>query len=69
MRPGGSLSAVFGPLLGTEPGSGMGLLMLMGGVLVAIAGIAGYLNYNVRNIETILPDHDEAAPAITTNES
>jgi hypothetical protein len=66
-RPGGSLSAVFGPLLGTGPGSGMGLLMVMGGVLVAIAGIAGYLNYNVRNIETILPDYDEAAPILAND--
>lgn len=61
MRPGGSLSGVFGPLVGTGPGSGMGLLMLAGGILVAVAGVAGYLNRNVRDIETLLPDHDQTA--------
>jgi MFS family permease len=60
MRPGGSLASTFGSILGTGPGSGMGLLMVLGGILAACAGVVGYWSYNVRNIETLLPDHDEA---------
>jgi MFS transporter, DHA3 family, macrolide efflux protein len=62
MRPGGSLAPIFGGLLGTGPGAGMALLMVIGGLLSLTAGLIGYLRYAVRNIETILPDHDEAAP-------
>ena len=69
MRSGGSLSGLFGPLLGTGPGSGMGLLMVLGGLLAAFAGVIGYMSFSVRNIETILPDHDAAAPAIMANDS
>jgi MFS transporter, DHA3 family, macrolide efflux protein len=65
MRPGGSLSATFGPILGTGSGSGMGLLMVIGGLLAATAGVLGYLSYSVRNIETLLPDHDQTAAATT----
>lgn len=63
MQSGGRLSTVFGPLLGTEPGSGMGLLMVFGGLCAAGAGALGYLRYNVRHIETLLPDHDQGVAA------
>jgi MFS family permease len=60
MKTGGSLASVFGGVLGTGPGAGMALLMVIGGLLSLTAGLLGYLRYPVRHIETILPDHDES---------
>ncbi len=62
MLQGGSLTGVFGGLVGTGPGAGMALLMIGCGVLSALVGIGGYFVPVVRNAEALLPDHD-AAPA------
>jgi hypothetical protein len=35
----------------------MGLMMLVGGLLCAVAGLSGYLFRTVREVES-LPDHD-----------
>lgn len=58
MQPGGSLAGTFSWLVGTGPGAGMGLVCVLVGVLgVGVAaGAAGWRQ--VRDIETILPDHD-----------
>lgn len=61
---GGAAAAIFGPLVGTGPGAGMGLMIALSGVFGAAVGIVGYLIPAVRNVETILPDFD-AAPAPT----
>jgi MFS transporter, DHA3 family, macrolide efflux protein len=58
MRTGGALSPIFGSLLGTGPGAGMALLMVIGGLLSVVAGLLGYAFYRVRQVETLLPDHD-----------
>ncbi len=60
MRSGGALAPVFGWLVGTGPGSGMGLLILITGLLGAFVGLVGYAVPAIRNAEDILPDH---APA------
>ena len=52
------LSATFGWLVGTGPGSGMGLLLVICGVLASGVGAAGYFFPVIRNAEDILPDHD-----------
>jgi len=57
LMPGGSLSAVLGPLLGTGRGAGIGLVIVIGGVIAILNGVAGYLIRPIREIETLLPDH------------
>jgi MFS family permease len=58
MMPDGSLAPVFGGLVGTGPGSGMGLLIFICGILSGLAGVSGYLFRSARGVETLLPDHD-----------
>ena len=58
MAEGGSLASVFGWLVGTGTGAGMGLLFVFTGLLAALTGLIGYLFPVVRNAEDILPDHD-----------
>lgn len=61
MAPGGGLAGLFGGLLGTGPGAGMSLLFVLAGILGGLVGLSGYLAPAVRNVETVLPDHDEEA--------
>lgn len=61
MNPGGALAPVFGPLLGTGPGSGMALMFVITGILGVLVGAAGYFFPLVRDVEDLLPDHDESA--------
>ena len=63
MRSGGTLSQTFGWLVGTGPGSGMGLIILACGVFCLLIGLAGYFIPAVYDAETILPDHDQLAKA------
>lgn len=54
---------MFGGLVGTGPGAGMGLILLITGVLGALVGVAGYFVRVVRDADDLLPDHNtEAAP-------
>lgn len=62
MQPQGQLAPVFGGLVGSGPGAGMGLMFVICGLLIALVGAAGYTISPVRNVEDILPDHD--APVI-----
>jgi len=54
-----TLSGIFGWLVGTGPGAGMGLLLVICGIFGALAGLMGYFYPAVRNAEDMLPDHDE----------
>lgn len=60
MSPTGALAPVFGGLLGTGPGAGMSLMFLISGVLGIAVGLGGYSFPLIRNVETLLPDHDAA---------
>jgi len=60
---GTGLPHMFSWLVGTGPGSGMGLLIVLCGFFSALVGIAGYFVFYIRNAETILPDHDTLARA------
>jgi len=62
-RAGTGLPAAFSWLVGTGPGSGMGLLIVFCGLVSALVGFAGYFVPNIYHAETILPDHDELAKA------
>jgi MFS family permease len=53
------LARLFGGLVGTGPGSGMALHFLLAGLLYfVVIGVAWFIPA-VRNVETILPDHDQ----------
>ena len=53
------MSSAFGWLVGTGPGAGMGLMLVIAGFLGVLVGVGGYMFPIVRNVEKILPDHDE----------
>lgn len=53
------LSNTFGWLVGTTPGSGMALIMVIAGVLMILTMFTGYLIPSIRNMEDLLPDHEQ----------
>ena len=55
------MSASFGWLVGTGPGAGMALMLVIAGVLGVVVGVGGYVFPAIRNVEKILPDHDQIA--------
>ena len=57
------LPAAFAWLVGTGPGAGMGLLMVICGFAASLVGLLGYFFPAVYNAEAILPDHDELVHA------
>jgi len=59
-----ALAAAFGPLVGAGPGAGMGLIMVLCGFLGLLVPVIAYFIPAIRNAETILPDHDQPAPAV-----
>lgn len=63
MGTGGALANMFGWLVGTGPGSGFGLLIVLCGISGAFVGLAGYLIPSLRNIDKFLPDF-QPLPAI-----
>ena len=64
MMPGGSLAGSLGGWLGTGPGAGMALLLVVVGALEIALTLGGYAFPQVRNIEALLPDHgSEPAPS------
>lgn len=58
MMAGGALAPIFGNIVGTGTGAGMGLMFVITGLLGACSGMMGYVFPFIRNIEDILPDHD-----------
>ncbi len=66
MMPGGTLAGVFGNLVGTGPGAGMGLMFIGTCILGTVVCFSGYLFPSIRNVEADLPDHSssESEPAL-----
>ena len=58
MQAGGAMADAFGWLVGTGPGAGMGLILVLSGLLGALAGVVGYAVPRIRNVEVLMPDHD-----------
>lgn len=58
LSSGGMVARTFGGLVGTGPGSGMGLMFMGTWAFGTLASLAGYLFRPLRNVETDLPDHD-----------
>ena len=63
LLPGGALADSLGWLVGTGPGSGMGLMFVGTAVLGTLMSLSGYLLADVREVETRLPDYDWASEA------
>lgn len=57
MAVSGSLSDVFGWLVGRGPGAGMGLMFVCTSILGMAMSLSGYLSRSVWNVEIDLPDH------------
>jgi MFS family permease len=54
------LARVFGPLVGTGPGSGMAVQFVVTGVVyIAVVAFVFFFVPVVRNLEDLLPDHDQ----------
>lgn len=62
MQPAGSLVPTFSGLVGSGPGAGLALLLILSGLGAAGIAALSYLVPAVRDAESLLPDHD-AAPA------
>lgn len=62
-QAGSLINQVFTPIVGSGAGSGMSALALICGILGMTVGIYGWLNPNVRNADSLLPDHDESQDA------
>ncbi len=56
-----SLANIFGRLVGTGPGAGMGLLIVICGLSSTLVGGIGYLFRPIYHAEEILPDFDKLA--------
>jgi MFS transporter, DHA3 family, macrolide efflux protein len=56
MRAGGVLAPIFGPLVGTGPGTGMALMFFFTGILGTSMALCGYLWPPARRVELDLPD-------------
>jgi len=63
MMPSGGLANLFGWLVGTGPGAGMGLMFVLMGIAGALVGLGGYAFKVIRDAEDILPDHQATAAA------
>ncbi len=59
MMAGGSLAPYYGWIVGVGPGTGISLLWIFLGVIGFIAALSGYVFRQVRDVEELIPDHDE----------
>lgn len=59
MRSGGSLAPLLGPIFGTGPGSGMGVLFAASGLATGLVGIIAWFVPLIRHADRLIPDHDE----------
>jgi DHA3 family macrolide efflux protein-like MFS transporter len=59
MQNGGWAAKLFGWMAGTGPGSGMAGMMVFFGILTILSLLSGYVFPQIRDMETILTDHDQ----------
>jgi MFS family permease len=64
LAEGGSLAASLGSVFGMGPGAGIGLVIVIGGVIAIINGLAGYVIEPIREIERLLPDRGLATKPV-----
>ena len=53
------IGRLFEPIFGTGPGTGMSVIIFICGVLVVGVGFGAYQVKQIRNVDQIVPDHDE----------
>jgi MFS family permease len=58
MQEGGRLVIYFGWIVGTGPGSGFGLMVLLCGMAGTLMGLSGYLVRPIRDVDVTLPDFE-----------
>jgi uncharacterized membrane protein YeaQ/YmgE (transglycosylase-associated protein family) len=63
MRGGTWLARTFAGITGAGPGSGMSLQFIVAGMLYLVITVIALSTPAVRDVETILPDYEQAAPA------
>jgi DHA3 family macrolide efflux protein-like MFS transporter len=63
-NPQSPLASSLGWLVGIGPGRGMALLFIIGGGLTVFVGLSGYALRILREVDTLLPDHDELPSAV-----
>lgn len=56
MVEGGALSGSLGPLIGTGPGRGIGLMFVVAGLLGLVLGLLAFADPHIRHVEDRLPD-------------
>ncbi|MCJ7696530.1 MAG: MFS transporter [Anaerolineaceae bacterium] len=56
--PESTLGKLLGPIMGIGDGVGMGVIIVVCGLLMALVGAVSFSYSKVRHVETILPDHD-----------
>ena len=61
MTSGGVLTPLFGGIVGTGPGAGMAVMFLLSGLFGVLVAVGGYSFPTIRNVESILPDHEATA--------
>lgn len=59
MQNGTWISKLFSWMAGTDPGSGMAVMMVIFGILTILALMSGYISTRIRDMEDLLPDHDQ----------
>jgi MFS transporter, DHA3 family, macrolide efflux protein len=64
MQNGTWVAKLLGWMAGTGPGSGMAVMMVVFGILTILALMSGYIFPQVRNMEDLLPDHDQLEKAV-----
>jgi len=63
MQKQGAFAQVLSRVMGTGPGSGMSLQFILSGILFAVIILAAFFTPSFRNMETLLPDHDQLKQA------
>lgn len=66
MREGGALVPIFGGLVGAGPGAGMALIFVITSTLGVLVGLAGFAFPVIRNVEDLLPDHEQVVVPVTS---
>ncbi len=58
IRPDTFIAGIFGGMVGYGAGAGIATMLVISGMLAALAALSGYLFPSIRNAEDILPDYD-----------
>jgi hypothetical protein len=65
MTVNGNLAPIFGELVGTGPGAGMSLLILLAAIIGIIVPALSYAIPTFRNVEDMIPDNDAVSSHVS----